>query len=662
MQARRLTTRLLAGRGESPPQARARDFSLDRGAKPQTYWSISRIWQHRDGGKDPLAARRDFCHGLLGIVLIATAGPAEAIVTPVAAVSCGALVDGRCYSSGAFELILTSVDVERFKVCRSFDTTGWGGCDVLVSDAVPAVNGQGTIAIAGDHLPADGLRRAYYVSACDAAGACTPWRDNDEVYVYRDTSVPDPQSVTTAADWIVDDGSVQQIVATVTDAASGVGEVRLQINREGANAGQPRGLFAWHRSVFRFAADRVECVGGGFASKHPKLHRPTTVTLVGCHAAETADALSVTFEIEPNPTFGARTAAHDVSLRTFDRVDNRSSWRSFDLDFSSSRPGDEPGEGIGYQGILDAAGLDQALAEGIGPNLATLLYQRKTCAPFYWRNVDTAGILDAYRQHGVQAMVILENFLFRDVNDPQGDDCLPLDPPPPFDPSPCFADSKWRRFPDWRARLDEFAALHGAHLTAEDVAFFLVSSEVNDRCFDLAEVEEVAFAVRERFPAVPLAMIYGATHRPGDELESQPPPPFLPAIFDVVGLFAYEVFDVNDPFEGRNVTASYYDPQRPENPSTVYGDLLAKRHPHQRVMLVFDANFNGRKQSLGWLPEDLATVARNYADFMAHRPEVTMMGGFTWQGLLALPESVRDVHRQLVCERFDNASPLCAAP
>ena len=49
-----LLSEALAARGESQAHARARDFSSDQGAKPQTYWSISRIWEHRAGGKDPL--------------------------------------------------------------------------------------------------------------------------------------------------------------------------------------------------------------------------------------------------------------------------------------------------------------------------------------------------------------------------------------------------------------------------------------------------------------------------------------------------------------------------------------------------------------------------------------------------------------------------------
>ena len=63
---RRALLSCLAARGESQAHARARDFSPGQGAEPQTYWSISRILQRRDGGKDPLAARLDFCHGLLG--------------------------------------------------------------------------------------------------------------------------------------------------------------------------------------------------------------------------------------------------------------------------------------------------------------------------------------------------------------------------------------------------------------------------------------------------------------------------------------------------------------------------------------------------------------------------------------------------------------------
>lgn len=592
-------------------------------------------------------------------LLFFLATPIAAAVPPVptqAIPTCDAVTHGRCYNRGDFTLAIPASGADHYRVCRSHDTSGWGGCNEIVSNHTGP-----SLVVSGTDVPTDGFRRAYYWSACDATNQCTKWADNPEIYVYRDAAGPSAVSIVTNQTWVVDDGGLVTLTVVAEDSGSGVAEIRTAIDLPATGGGEGRGLFAWRAEKHRFAADQVSCTGGGFASKHPKWYRATTVTLVSCTTSATGTERSVTFTLRPNATFGA-IDAFDVSSRGWDHAGNRSPWQRFDLDLRSLRPNDQLGELIGYQGILDEDGLDQAVAEGIGVNLATLLYQRRQCAPFFWQTVDTAGILAAYRAQNVQAMVILENFLFRNVNDPHGDDCQPLEPPPPLDPSPCFNNNKWRLFADWESRLDAFVALHGVHMSAQDIAFFLVSSEVNDRCFDLAEVEAVALAVRERFPRIPLAMIYGATHHPDGGLDSQPPPPFFPPVFDIVGLFSYEIFDVNDPLEPRNVTSAFYDPQQPANPLTVYGDLLSKLHSHQAVMLVFDANVNPRKQLLGWQPGDLGRVARNYTDFMHHRPEATMMGGFTWQRLLALPQSVLDEHGTIACSRFANTSPMCASP
>lgn len=157
------------------------------------------------------------------------------------------------------------------------------------------------------------------------------------------------------------------------------------------------------------------------------------------------------------------------------------------------------------------------------------------------------------------------------------------------------------------------------------------------------------------------------SRRPGDQPGdgagiriSQPPPASFPAVFEVVGLFSYGMFDVTDPLEPRNATASYFDPENPENPATVYGDLLSKLDPNQKVMLIFDASLDASKTALGWEPEDLAEVALSYVDFMLFRPEVTRLGGFTWQGLLALPQSVKDSAAKWICEQTLSANPICA--
>ncbi len=76
----------LGGWCESQPQARARDFSSDQGAEPQSYWSISRILQRRAGAKDPLSARSEFDTRLLvscvtaGLAILASAACAPPAV------------------------------------------------------------------------------------------------------------------------------------------------------------------------------------------------------------------------------------------------------------------------------------------------------------------------------------------------------------------------------------------------------------------------------------------------------------------------------------------------------------------------------------------------------------------------------------------------------
>lgn len=594
--------------------------------------------------------------------------PSEAVAT------CVATVGGECYVAGSFSLDAVSQGADYFRVCRSQDTDGWGGCNTVI-----AHNAQMPFAVSADDLPSDGMRRAYYVSACDAQGKCTRWSDNDEAYVWMDSSKPSvPTASVSSSVWKVDRTALYEIEITATDATSGVGEIRVVINLYGSNSANRRGFFSWRHDDldYAFEKDRIPCDGGGWASMHGTLHGPTRTTLLGCDTSLLSGGeRRVTFTVRPNETFGVFGPVNDVAARAWDHLGNRSSWTQFNLNFSTVRPFDAPGKLIGYQGILSADGLAVAEQEGIGVNLATLILQRRTCAPFYWRSVDSEQILGDFANRGVRAMVVLENFLFKNVNDSAGyyDDCDDPALPPPLEPTTCKNGALWRRLPDWRTRLDTFDELHGSGVTSDSVAFFLIASEVNDRCFDLEEVEEVAQEIKSRYPNVSAGFIYGATYfRDGTRL-SEPPPPYFPAIFDVVGLFSYDNFNVNDPLEQRNATDLYYNPEDPGDLSTVYGDLLSKLHRHQEVFLVFDADYSGGPDpcvdpngepktgnaAQGWCPDDLADVADNYAEFMTFRPEVTMLGGFTWQSLLDLPQSVRERAAEMVCYAFDNHSWFC---
>ncbi|MCG8460701.1 MAG: hypothetical protein MI919_30835 [Holophagales bacterium] len=598
---------------------------------------------------------------LAGLCLLALGGSsiAAAAVPPVPddpTPTCEAEVDGQCYVKGPFAISASSPGADHYRICRSNDTLGWGGCQVVVTH-----NSGPSFTITGGHLPSDGFRRAYYFSACDASNQCTSWGAGNPAYVRMDTSAPVQDSLSVYdASWTIDDGSAYKITLRATDTGSGVGEVLALINYQGSNTGNRRGLFSWRHETlsYQWGGDQIACDGGGFASKHPSKWNPTTVTLVDCTTFLDGDQRIVNLTVEPDSSFGVFGPINDISFWARDLVRNGTSWQNFDLDFGSQLA-DGLGDGIGYAGILDAAGLRQSLDEGIGGNIATLLYQRKECAAFYWRTVDTAAILDAYAEQNVKAMVILENFLMKDVNDPQGEDCQDLVPPPVIQPTDCFRDQKWRLLSDWQARLDEFEALHGVHLSPDNTAFFLISSEVNDRCFDEAEVEQVAVEVRKRFPGIPIAFIYGATHNRHGVRISQPPPADFPKIYDIVGLFSYDNYDIADPLEPRNATGTYYNPLNPQDPTTIYGDLLGKLEPHQKVLLVFDSEFVCGNQLQGWIPDDLGIVALNYADFLRDRPEATLMGG-GWRGLRTLPPLVKDTHALMACEDFVNDSPTCA--
>lgn len=102
---------------------------------------------------------------------------------PVA--SCDAVVAGKCYVDGNFTLTASSPGTHHYRVCRSNDTTGWGGCNHVIS-----FNTGSTLTVSGSDLPGEGFRRAYYFSACDAGNSCSPWGDNPEAYVQMDTTGP----------------------------------------------------------------------------------------------------------------------------------------------------------------------------------------------------------------------------------------------------------------------------------------------------------------------------------------------------------------------------------------------------------------------------------------------------------------------------------------
>lgn len=167
-----------------------------------------------------------------------------------------------------------------------------------------------------------------------------------EVNQYRlDTTAPTQEDVTvSSSDWMIDGSSAYDITVVGSDAGSGVRTMRTVVNLQGANNANPRGYFSWNELGYLWngtdSADRIECVGGGYADKYngdngaPVGYGKDYVTLTGCSTSLEGDTRTVTFTVQPHADFGDFND-NDVSLWIMDRTANASNWQNFDLNFVS---------------------------------------------------------------------------------------------------------------------------------------------------------------------------------------------------------------------------------------------------------------------------------------------------------------------------------------
>jgi len=114
-----------------------------------------------------------------------------------------------------------------YQVCRSNDTTGWGGCNVSMT-----LTSTVSFVVTGTHRPAPGVRRAFYFRARDNAGNWGPW--NNPIYIVTataDTTPPSAPGPSTSAQCVsiqngtcfVNPGNFTVSVTAATDNAGGSG-------------------------------------------------------------------------------------------------------------------------------------------------------------------------------------------------------------------------------------------------------------------------------------------------------------------------------------------------------------------------------------------------------------------------------------------------------
>lgn len=197
---------------------------------------------------------RPAAHWRAAILIISFASAANADTTPPGAPGqttsqdCIGMSGNTCLvEDGNFTIAVTPANdsggsgIDAYQICRSNDTTGWGGCDVNLT-----LNGTTSIVVSGSHRPAPGDRRAYYFRARDNAGNWGPW--NDEMYIKTataDATPPGKPGPTTSPDCVgnsgntclVNDANFTIEVTPASDNPGGSGIDAYQICRSNHTTG-----------------------------------------------------------------------------------------------------------------------------------------------------------------------------------------------------------------------------------------------------------------------------------------------------------------------------------------------------------------------------------------------------------------------------------------
>jgi hypothetical protein len=138
-------------------------------------------------------------------------------------VSCAYTAAGDCWVQGDFTASVTASTGGKgslvYQICRSNDTTGFGGCEVNLT-----LTGGTSILVSGTHLPSDGFRRAYYFQAKDSSGALSGW--NTPRYVWVDRNAPTVSAANASDSWF----RSRTATISASDAGSGLQGVRYSWN------------------------------------------------------------------------------------------------------------------------------------------------------------------------------------------------------------------------------------------------------------------------------------------------------------------------------------------------------------------------------------------------------------------------------------------------
>lgn len=178
-------------------------------------------------------------------------------------------------------------------------------------------------------------------------------------------------------------------------------------------------------------------------------------------------------------------------------------------------------------------------------------------------------------------------------------------------------------YPNFQTRWDTFKTINAAALNAGQVEMIYVCDEPTWNGVTYNELNTICTTIKNDFPAIPLIFVEAYT-----VVDSLVVPPSV----SWIGFDRYGVFDVSS-------DSSYL---------AQLATLESKRStPQQKIMLVFDQQWNPGFWPAGTQPDTMRYVLEKYYDLALADTNVIGLTGFTWPGIAPgwlgtrqLPQSV----------------------
>lgn len=164
-------------------------------------------------------------------------------------------------------------------------------------------------------------------------------------------------------------------------------------------------------------------------------------------------------------------------------------------------------------------------------------------------------------------------------------------------------------YPNYQSRWDTFKTINAAVLNAGQVEMIYVCDEPTWNGVTYSELNTICTSINNDFPNIPLIFVEAYT-----VVDSLVVPPSV----SWIGFDRYGVFDVS--------TDSSYLAQ--------LATLESKRStPQQKIMLVFDQQWNSAFWPGGTQPDTMRYVFEKYYDLALADTNVIGLAGFTWPGI-----------------------------